>query len=325
MAPLTLLLPLLATSLISASILPQHPLATKENNDTPLPLIIWHGLGDSFGNDGLKSVATLAEETNPGTFTHIIRLADDANGDGRASFFGNLTEQIDKVCADLSAIKILATAPAVDALGFSQGGVFLRGFIERCNFPPVRSLVTFGSPHNGISEFQACGANDWLCKGAQGLLKSNTWSDYVQSHFVPAQYYRDPAEYENYLESSNFLADVNNERELKDQSYKSNLEKLEKFVMYMFEDDTTVVPKESSWFAEVGEDGAVQDLRDRVLFKDDWLGLKALDKKGALEFKTTEGEHMSLSDELLTEVFKGYYGPMSRSFEKPADDLREDL
>jgi palmitoyl-protein thioesterase len=327
MARITTLLSLLASaSLINSSILPQRPIQSKDDdNDTPLPLIIWHGLGDNFANEGLTSVATLAEETNPGTFTYIIKLADDANGDSKASFFGNLMEQIDKVCADLAAHNILSTAPAVDALGFSQGGAFLRGYIERCNFPPVRSLVTFGSPHNGISEFQSCGATDWLCKGAQGLLRANTWSAYVQSHLVPAQYFRDPAQYDRYLESSNFLADVNNERELKNQTYKTNLEKLERFVMYMFENDTTVVPKESSWFAEVnGTD--VQDLRDRVLYKEDWLGLKALDKKGALEFKTTEGGHMTLSDKLLKDVFKGYYGPIGRSFENEIkDDFQEEL
>jgi palmitoyl-protein thioesterase len=325
MSRLTTLL-FLTASLVSASFLPKTPVyAQDDDNDTPLPLIIWHGLGDSFGNDGLKSVATLAEETNPGTFTYIIKLADDANGDSRATFLGNLTEQIDKVCADLAAHNILSTAPAIDALGFSQGGLFLRGYIERCNSPPVRSLVTFGSPHNGIAEFQSCGATDWLCKGSQGLLRSSTWSSWVQSNLVPAQYFRDPNQYDNYLEYSNFLADINNERELKNQTYKENLEKLERFVMYLFEDDTTVIPKESTWFAEVnGTD--VQELKDRVLYKEDWLGLKALDGKGALEFKSTEGGHMSLTDKLLKDVFKGYYGPIGKRFgEKGEYDLQEEL
>lgn len=322
----TLLSLLAAASSLSASFIPKPPLHTKDDDDTPLPLIIWHGLGDSFANEGIQSVATLVEETNPGTFTYIIKLADDGNGDSQATFFGNLTEQVDKVCADLAANNILSTAPAVDALGFSQGGLFLRAYIERCNNPPVRSLVSFGSPHNGISEFQNCGAMDWLCKGTQGLLRSSTWTAYVQGNLVPAQYFRDPKEYDKYLAYSNFLADINNERELKNMTYKANLEKLDRFVMYMFENDTTVIPKETSWFAEVDEEGAVQDLRDRELYKEDWLGLKSLDKKGALEFKLTEGRHMSLSDTLLKEVFKGYYGPMGRSFESKVDyALQEEL
>src|ERR1700733_4614471 len=163
---------------------------SSADDDTPLPLVIWHGLGDRFDNDGLKDVATLANEVNPGTYVHIIKLADDGGSDRTASFFGNVTEQVEQVCEQLASDPILSTAPAIDALGFSQGGQFLRGYVERCNNPPVRNLVTFGSQHNGIAEFQACAPTDWLCKGAMALLRVNTWSNYVQSRLVPAQYYR---------------------------------------------------------------------------------------------------------------------------------------
>ncbi len=176
MAKLATFLTLLATTPLIHAFVTSHPLSTSstdDDDDTPLPLIIWHGLGDNFAAEGLAEVAALAEEVNPGTFTYIIKLADDASGDRSATFFGNVTLQMEKVCADIAAHQILSTAPAVDALGFSQGGQFLRGYIERCNFPPVRSLVTFGSQHNGISEFQTCGDMDWLCKGAQGLLRSS--------------------------------------------------------------------------------------------------------------------------------------------------------
>lgn len=323
----TLLLLLAALPLISSSIIPlnhqQRPLSDEDDNDNPLPLIIWHGLGDNYAADGLAEIASLAEEVNPGTLTYIIRIDDDASADRSATFFGNLTLQIEKVCADLAAHRILSTAPAVDALGFSQGGQFLRGYIERCNFPPVRSLVTFGSQHNGISEFQKCGNTDFLCKGAQGLLRSSTWSSFVQSRLVPAQYFRDPNQYEQYLEFSNFLADINNEREVKNQTYKENMEKLERFVMYVFEDDETVIPKETSWFAEVnGED--VTLLRDRAIYKEDWLGLKTLDKKGALKFETTAGGHMSLSDTLLKKVFSDNYGPYGKKL-GGIEEGREDL
>lgn len=331
MAPLlnTFIL-LLSSSLALSSITPisppsQYKSSSKNDDDyeTPLPLIIWHGLGDNYQNEGLTSIGALATEIHPGTLTYIIRLDDDASADRTATFFGNLTLQLDQVCADLAAHPILSTAPAVDALGFSQGGQFLRAYIERCNSPPVRSLVTFGSQHNGISEFQACAPTDWLCKGARSLLRSNTWSAFVQSRLVPAQYFRDPEQLDSYLESSNFLADINNERALKNQTYKENLERLERFVMYLFEEDETVVPKETGWFAEVnGTD--VTLLRERSIYKEDWIGLKTLDGKGALKFETTEGQHMRLTDKLLERVIKENYGPFGRKFEKEVVE-REDL
>jgi palmitoyl-protein thioesterase len=83
--------------------------------------------------------------------------------------------------------------------------------------------------------------------------------------------------------------------------------------MYLFEEDTTVVPKESSWFAEVNGT-EVTDLRDRTIFKEDWLGLKELDKKGGLKFEKTKGDHMTLTEKLLKDVFSKYLGPQSKTF-----------
>ncbi|UKZ82713.1 hypothetical protein TrVFT333_010508 [Trichoderma virens FT-333] len=228
-----------------------HHTTDDADDDTPLPLVIWHGLGDAYNSEGITEVGELADEINPGTFTYAIGLSTDANSDRSATFFGNVTQQLQTVCDVLAAHPILSTAPAIDAIGFSQGGQFLRGYVERCNNPPVRSLITFGSQHNGISEFKTCGGSDYLCKGAMALLKFNTWSKFVQNRLVPAQYYRDLNNYDTYLENSNFLADINNERPVKNEQYKKNLASLSNFVMYMFEDDTTVVPKQTSWFTEV--------------------------------------------------------------------------
>ena len=136
----------------------------------------------------------------------------------------------------------------------------------------------------------------------------------MQSHLVPAQYYRDIEDYENYLEHSNFLADINNERKHKNETYKQNMERLENFVMVVFEDDNTVIPRESGWFAEVNAtSGEVTKIQDRDIYKQDWIGLKALDKKGALKFETVPGEHMQLRDKDLKKLFGQYFGAAGHS------------
>ncbi|KAI1081793.1 alpha/beta-hydrolase [Whalleya microplaca] len=309
----------LATPTIQSPAIRSRSSSSSNNNDdeddTPLPLVIWHGLGDTFSAEGLQSVGELAEKINPGTFVYYVRMDESASNDRTATFYGNVTEQVAKVCADLASHPILSTAPAIDAVGFSQGGQFLRAYVERCNAPPVRSLVTFGSQHNGIVDYRACSAADWLCKGAMALLHSNTWSAWVQSRLVPAQYFRDPRDLDSYLESSNFLADVNNERELKNKTYAENIAKLENLVMYIFEDDTTVIPKETGWFEEVNGT-EITPLRERPIYTEDWIGLKALDKKGGLVFKTNPGEHMQVSDQALEETFTEFFGPLTKSFSR---------
>ncbi|PNY28260.1 Palmitoyl-protein thioesterase 1 [Tolypocladium capitatum] len=285
----------------------------SEDSDTPLPLLIWHGLGDAASSEGIQAVGALAEALQPGILVHSIALGDDANADRSATFFGNVTAQLEAVCATLAAHPILSTAPAVDAIGFSQGGQFLRGYVERCNAPRVRTLVTFGSQHNGIVEFKACGSSDWLCKGAMTLLRFNTWSDFVQSRLVPAQYFRDPAaDYQTYLDSSNFLADINNERAVKNEAYRRNIAALDNLVMYMFEDDTTVIPRQTSWFGEVnGTD--VTPLRERALYKEDWLGLRELDRKGGLQFRSITGGHMQIPQQVLNDTMAEFLGPYKKA------------
>lgn len=296
-----------------------------DSDDTPLPVILWHGLGDDATGEGVGQVGDLADEINPGTFFYPINLSKDGSSSDRSeTFFGNVSEQISRVCETLASHPILSTAPAVDAIGFSQGGQFLRGYIERCNKPPVRSLVTFGSQHNGITEFKDCAPSDFLCKGAMAVLRYNVWGSYAQSSIVPAQYYRPTEDYNSYLESSSFLADINNERREKNAQYKKNLASLTKFVMYQFANDTVVIPKDSSWFDEI-VDGERVALRKRNIYREDWIGLRELDQKGALEFKSIEGEHMRIGEQTLRDAIKNYFGPMNRKFAAEAPVSEDQL
>ncbi|KAJ5063051.1 Alpha/Beta hydrolase protein [Bipolaris maydis] len=291
-------------------------LSSVNSESKPLPLLIWHGLGDNYAADGLQSVGELANETVPGTYVYYIRLDEDPGSDRTATFLGNVTEQIAQVCDDILEHEVLSQAPGLNAMGFSQGGQFLRGLVERCGDRiNIKNLVTFGSQHNGIAKYQICKDGDWLCKGYIGLLKANTWGSWVQGHLVPAQYFKATNETtgeptDEYLEASNFLADINNERPLKNPTYAENLAALDNFVMYVFEDDTTVIPKESGWFAYTNlTNNEVTELRDRDIYKEDWIGLKKLDQKGGLHFKTTKGGHMKLGDKVLKDVFKTYFSP----------------
>ncbi|TWU77252.1 hypothetical protein ED733_002520 [Metarhizium rileyi] len=296
-----------------AAIPPAHD-TTYEDIDSPLPLVIWHGLGDAANGEGLAQIARLADAIAPGIFVHIVNPTPDGTDDRSATFLGNVTQQVQTVCDQLAANPILSTAPAIDAIGFSQGGQFLRGYIERCNTPPVRNLITFGSQHNGITEFKECGPVDYICKTAMALLRFNVWGGFVQNRLVPAQYYRPVGadDYDSYLEHSNYLADINNERALRNETYKENLAALSNFVMYMFNNDTVSIPKESSWFGEVHPNGQSTPLKERKLYKQDWLGLKALDSKGALSFRAIDGDHMQIPEQVLNDTMAEFLGPYKK-------------
>jgi palmitoyl-protein thioesterase len=247
----------------------------------------------------------------------MVRLNEVPLFDQAATYLGNLNEYVAKVCNDLAAHPILSTAQAIDALGLSQGGLFLRAYVQRCNKPQVRSLVTFGTPHNGIMEFRECTDTDLVCRATMALLHTNKWSDFAQSWLVPAQYFRSPSNgYESYLEHSNFLADINNERESKNMTYAKNLASLEKLAVYMFEEESVVLPKDSSWFDEVNGT-EITPLRQRQLYLQDWIGLRQLDQDGGLDLRAVPGDHMQLTTELLMETFREYYGPLKSMMPEP--------
>ena len=89
----------------------------------------------------------------------------------------------------------------------------------------------------------------------------------------------------------------------------------------MFSDDTTVTPKESSWFgSEIpphDEDETqthlsitpprIIRLHDHPLYKEDWIGLKKLDERGGLVFDLCRGTHMHIGEcwERLVRSFCG--------------------
>ena len=96
--------------------------------------------------------------------------------------------------------------------------------------------------------------------------------------------------------------------------------------MYVFEDDTTVIPKESGWFAYTNTtSNEVTDLRDRDIYKEDWIGLKKLDEKGGLHFKTTKGGHMDLGDKVLKDVFKTYFSAEKTAWGSLVEEVQEVL
>jgi palmitoyl-protein thioesterase len=90
----------------------------------------------------------------PGSFVHSIMIGADPEEDRKASFFDQIHKQVESVCDTLK--KIPELKDGFDALGFSQGGLFFRAYVQQCNDPPVRNLISFGSPHGGVSDVPNC-------------------------------------------------------------------------------------------------------------------------------------------------------------------------
>merc|ERR1711916_135452 len=196
------------------------------------------------------------------------------------------------VCKKIASDPKLANGH--NAIGFSQGGQFLRAIAQKCP-QKMNILVTMGGQHNGVYGMPQCMASkSKFCNVMRELLNLGAYEKFVQDHLVQAQYWKDPEEIPKYLEVSQFLADINNERQTKNATYKENLIKLNKFVMVKFTEDTMVQPRESEWFGEYvpGQAVATHNYTQTAAYKGDWIGLKTLDQAGKLKFFAIKGNHL---------------------------------
>lgn len=288
----------------------------------------------------------------PGVFIHSVRVGKTPEEDRKRSLLDNMNRQIKEVCDQLAGIPELADG--FNAIGLSQGGQFLRAYIERCNQPRVKKLITLGSQHQGVQSLPGCvekgetgslsieeaeAANaprsnffqlfsvkdqtgeDWFrrsfigklvtlfnsdenCTWWKRLLKLGVYSPFVRSEVVQAQYFKDPQNLQAYFDHNQFLLDINNDSpdpSKRNPKYADNLGSLEAFYMYIFEEDSVVVPKESGWFALLDpKEAQIKYLKDLSIYKEDRLGLKKLDEEGRLFFRKLPGEHLKLSNEFLT-------------------------
>lgn len=281
-------------------------LAALANAD-PVPVVLWHGMGDSCCNPlsmgGIKDI--LAEQI-PGVYVLSLKIGDTVIQDTENGFFLNVNTQIDQVCKTVAADPKLAQG--YNAIGFSQGGQFLRAVQQRCPNPPIKNLISIGGQHQGVYGFPRCPGTEVICNTVRKMLNYGAYVDFVQNSLVQAEYWNDPLDQETYKQKSVFLAEINNEN-VKNETYKQNLMKLENFVMVQFTQDGMVQPRESEWFGSYvpGQAKNVQTLQESPIYTEDWLGLKVMDQQGKLHFLSIEADHLQMSkDFFVTEIIDKY-------------------
>ncbi|KAJ3229946.1 hypothetical protein HDU81_004903 [Chytriomyces hyalinus] len=243
----------------------------------------------------------LSANLNNTVFIHSIRLAATEDDDRTAGFFGIASAQVDAVCKDL--IEIPELRNGFNAIGFSQGGLFLRAYVERCvDGPRVFNLVTYGTAHMGVADAPGCeDVSDSNCLLMRNLIRSGAYLTWVQNRVIQAQYFKDPTNIPKYLEKNIFLPYINNEIEShRNIQYASNLKTLNKLVLIRFEDEKTVVPSESSWFGFYNDDkSGIVGMEGQPLYVQDWIGIRWLNENGRLDRLSQSGGHMKIDEAFL--------------------------
>lgn len=278
------------------------------SSSKPTPVVLWHGMGDSCCNPlSMGSVAKFIETRVPGIHVNSLMIGDGIVQDMENGFFLNINKQIDLACKRVNEDPELQNG--YHAVGFSQGGLFLRGLAQRCPSPPILNLVSVGGPQQGVYGLPKClGENHRLCDYVRRLLNYGAYVGWVQRALVQAQYWHDPLAEQEYQAKSLFLADINNQGKVKNSTYKENLAKLQNLVLIKFTKDSIVDPKGSEWFSWFDPESVKKllNMTETALYKEDWIGLKTLDDAGKLNLMEVDGDHLQMSEDDLDRIIDNY-------------------
>lgn len=258
------------------------------------PLVLMHGLMAS--SEAMSHLQQFAEADFPGIYVHNAEI-----GDGKySSLLVQMNTQVDQLAAQIQADPLLAKG--FDMVGHSQGGLLTRAYIERYNNPPVHNYISLAGPMAGV--FGVPDFNDW-CPDAEcpwlidimNAISEGGWTEPIMQEYVTfAQYWKNPLNYSLYLNTSSFLPDINNEKAVKNATYRLNLISANTVTLVMAQQDHTVVPKESAWFQffAQGQDTIVVNFTKTSTYVEDWIGLRTLDDAGKLHLQSVPCTHTNL-------------------------------
>uniref|UniRef100_A0A0M3ILP1 Palmitoyl-protein thioesterase 1 n=1 Tax=Ascaris lumbricoides TaxID=6252 RepID=A0A0M3ILP1_ASCLU len=275
-------------------------------------------------------IKKILEREIEGVYVHSLMIGDNVISDTEHGFFGNINEQIQQVCDKISNDEKLRDG--YNAIGFSQGGLFLRGVAQRCSSPPMKNLISLGGPQQGIYGLPLCPGDVRVCDAVRHLLDMGAYFGFVQKSLIQAQYWHDPIDETTYRQYSIFLADANAENTV-NRTYFDNLTKLNNFVLVKFLNDSMILPKESEWFGYYakgdtstvipleksklytewfgyyakGDTSTVIPLEKSKLYTEDRIGLRTLYEKGKLQFVAIDGDHLQMPETVFIKEIVNKY------------------
>jgi len=200
-----------------------------------IPVVLMHGVAQ--GKEAMSIVEQWLQEAMPGVYVRNMEIGNGLFD----SIFMHMDHQIQLYCDNVRNDSKLADG--FNAIGFSQGTLITRGYIERCNNPPVFTYIGWCGPQDG--QFGTPYVNiPWIDE----LLATSPYVEFVQHTIAPAQYWKDPYNLDKYMAKSTFLPDLNNEGRVKNETYRKNILSLKNFVLVYGTADTVIRPRQSAWF-----------------------------------------------------------------------------
>eukprot|EP00250_Pteridium_aquilinum_P031196 c43224_g1_i1 orf=95-991(+) len=275
-----------------------------------LPFVVLHGLGDQCKNPGMGRFTKLLSNYS-GQEGFCIEIGDGS----RDSWFLSVTKQVESVCETVKSLPELQSG--YNLVGLSQGNVIGRGVIQWCDDGPlVNNMISLGGPHAGTASIPLCGSGTF-CGIADLLMELGVYTPYVQEHLGPAGYVKIPSDLKAYSKGCKFLPKLNNELEDdKNMTHKERFSSLNQLVLIMFESDKVLIPPETAWFGYYAQNNlkTILAANETDLYKEDWIGLRALDEAGKVSWLSLPGGHLHIKEaDMITHIVPYLVDPIAAS------------
>lgn len=272
------------------------------------PVVQMHGMGDYANNPfGMVPLKKFISSNLGGTYVTNIALGNTTTADMLNTFFMNMDLEVETFARAVRADANLANG--FNAIGYSQGNLIIRGYIEKYNNPPVSNWVSVHGPLAGVASFPRCNLTTPFCQAFADLLGELAYIPAIQSILAQANYFRDPLRISAYLAGDRFLADINNERATKNQTYNTNFAKVNHTALVKALEDSMIWPNESEWygFYQDGSQSEVLSMQQTSWFKDDSFGLQTAFNNNSLSFFTTPGDHLQFSNAFILQMIDAFF------------------
>ncbi len=302
--------------------------------DNTTVLLTLHGRGESKDGGSAKSFVTrlqtyLKTKSLDKRYKILnVGLSDDNEEDYYWSSFTSMSFQTQALCQYLNKPEVwqqLSQSSRIVLVGFSQGGLLLRGLLSTDCLDPllprIDKLITFGAPHSGVFGKPDCSQFDTkyevLIKACELLQKFDDlthlgpalydifmYTDLAEIAFSAASYWNSP---NNPSQRKTWLAEVDYENNNNRDKYLSR--KLNRgLVMISFGLEATVLPPISTKFGYW--DSKASNLiafNETEIYLNDWIGLRELDSQNLVQFYTIENEpHCSVPNVFIDNQFLGF-------------------
>lgn len=205
-------------------------------------------------------------------------------------FLTSFPDQIKLACKSLQSEKETLKS-GFTLIGISQGGLIARAVLQKCEIGKyIKRLITIGGPHNGVAVIPNLGPNNFA-----NIIIQACFYELVMNRVGPCGYINSLKYEKEFLESSSVLKDINNLGEV-NQGYKDRIRGLELFMAIGFESDTMIQPRNTAVFGfyKSAEYRETHEMEDERVFKEDLLGLKALEAEGRLFRCVVPGGHLQI-------------------------------